>query len=194
MEEKIKKIIKDSEQIPFGNSAFQILNFISKDFSNERIYRKVLLQLTERYRGLQEARIRRKRLDIDLREIVNKKSKSSGFALERLKVDEEEKLMGLEYEDKLIKDALVEVELYIEIYEKLPKFSREEFEKSELEYWKDRLLSDAQMEMLGGRVEKGTQDSLKRIGIEIGTDRKIKITETTDDLLLKSGVILLEDK
>lgn len=163
----LKRVQEAMREIPFGNSAFQIEHFVAQDHSPERAYRKVLLEFQQKMVVLEATQIRRRRLDVDLREIEDKLKTATGFDKERLEIDRDEKLGGIFYEDKLIEDALVELALYYAFFESLPKFTREQFEKAELPYWKTRLLHEAQLEVKQfGRVEKGTLDSLERIGVE----------------------------
>lgn len=162
--EKVQKLMR---QIPFGNSAFQIVNFVAKEHNPERGLRKVLLEMQTKIVALEEAQIRRKRLDVDLREIEHKLKKAKRFDRERLEIDREERLMRVGYEDKLIEDAMIEVGIYFSLYEQLPAITREQFELAEQTYWPARLLHEARLQIKQfGAVEKGTLDSLERIGIE----------------------------
>jgi len=162
----VEQIMKDMDGIPFGNSAFQIEKFVADEYTPERMYRKVLLQLQTKIQALQETQIKRKKLDVDVRELVEKKKTSKGFELERIDIDLEEKTQNIAYEDKLIKDALAEISTYYNIYEKLPKFTKEQFELAESAYWKERLQTEARLEIQAtGSVEKGTQDTLRKLGV-----------------------------
>lgn len=168
-QQHINEVEKAMEGIPFGNSAFQIVNFVANEYTESRALRKVLLQMSEKLRALKEAKIRRKKLDIDLREIVFKLKKAKSFSHERLLVDQEEKTMHITIEDKLINDCLAEVEVYYRLFEKLPKLTREEFETQELPYWRTRLQNEARLEIQQmGTVEKGTHDTLNKVGIILG--------------------------
>lgn len=161
-------INEKKKQVPFGNSVFQIMNFISSEETSERSYRKILLQLDQKEKAMKECYFRRKRKEIDIKEInlklQNKKIKN--FERERLEVDLEETEYSLEEEIKLIEDCIIEIEAYKKILEKLPEFTREDFENAENEYWKLRLLNNANRELIStGVVGIGTIESLEKIGL-----------------------------
>lgn len=164
--ERIKKLRERMRPIPFGNSAFQNRHFTAGAEGPERRYRHCLLQLNQKLNALQECEFRRRRIDIDIREIEGKLKTAEGFALERLLIDLEEKQVGLENEIKFIEDAAIEIAVYEAEIAGMPDFTREEFEAGEHQYWTKRLLGDAQRELLGaGFVTPGTMASLQAIGI-----------------------------
>lgn len=155
------------ENVPFGNSQFQIEKFILDEPSPERQYRKALLQINQKLAALDECKFRRQRLEIDLEEIDDRIAKSKNkFEKQRLKIDKEEKELQLTKEVKLINDAIIEVETYYKVYSSLPKFTRKQFELSEYVYWERRLIADAERELLTtGRIDLGTLKSLNQINI-----------------------------
>lgn len=161
------------QEIPFGNSVFQIAQFILNQESPERAYRAALINYDAKMKALKESEFRRKRKDIDLREIDEKLLKAEGFDKERLLIDKEEAEYGLNEELKLIHDCEVEIEAYKKVIEALPAYSREDFEKSELAYWKTRLLKQAQLEIKStGFITYGVLDSLFKIGLQVSKNEK----------------------
>lgn len=168
MKEEIEKIREKMKNVPFGNSVFQIQHFISNDHTPERNYRNALLQLNGKFNALQECAFRRRRKDIDIREIKEKLLKAEGYEKERLEIDLEEAQLQLDNEIKFIEDAMVEVKTYEAILDSLPDFTREEFEKSEKGYWELRLINDARRQIESkGSVDPGFLDSLEKIGVRI---------------------------
>ena len=167
------------KNVPFGNSIFQIQHFTDGKETPQRRYRYCLLQLDQKLRALKECKFRRKRLEIDIEEIVEKLTTSISYETKRLQVDLEEKKYYLEIEAKLIEDCLIEVAVYKKILSGLPEYSREEFEASEPEYWGKRLLNDAQREVTSmGYVTVQTIQSLENIGIKVGRNEKGQIAYT----------------
>jgi len=161
------------KQVPFGNSCFQIQNFIGNQESTERSYRHILLQLDAKNKAMKECYFRRKRKEILIREITEKIETASGFDKERLLVDFEEAEFYLEEEIKLIEDCVIEIKMYEKLLEGLPDFSREDFENSEMGYWKKRLFADAERELLSsGSINTGTLQSLEKIGVTFQKDEK----------------------
>lgn len=170
------------DAVPFGNSAFQIAMEINKNTGDARKYRHILLQLSQKERALKECDFRRKRIKIDIDEIIEKQKEATGFTFNRLAIDLEEKMYQLDSEEKVIKDALLEVAIYKKHIEKLPMITRNEFEAQEYDYWKGRLLSDARREELQcGSVTAGTSAALESIGILVGRDETGKLVCATDE-------------
>lgn len=165
----IDKIKNQMKNIPFGNSQFQIKNFISNQETPERTYRNVLLQLNQKLNSMQECVFRRKRRELDIEEAQEKIKTAQGIEAKRLQVDIEEAQYYLDNEIKLIEDCAIEIATYESILNTLPEYSREEFEKSEYLFWKSKLLIEAEQDIKSsGLVSKGIIQSLNQIGIKCG--------------------------
>lgn len=153
--------------VPFGNSVFQIQKFIANEGTPERAYRTALLQYNAKMRALNECAFRRKRIEVDIDELREKLTAATGYDQRRLQIDLEEKEYGLEQELKLIEDCVIELKVYEDIINSLPEFTREEFERGELDYWKIRLLHDAELEFNStGAIGVGTLQSLDKLGVK----------------------------
>jgi hypothetical protein len=180
----IKNLIRS---VPFGNSQFQINTFVGNDITPERTYRNVLLQLNQKLNALQECSFRRRRKEIDIKEIEQKLSKRAGMSTyepERLKIDLEEATGQLENEIKLIEDAEIEIQTYLKILDSLPEITREQFENSEKKYWQCRLLKDAQREIQSmGHIDRGTLQALEQTGLKVSNtiDGKLNIFGSLSD-------------
>jgi len=162
-------------EIPLGNSIFQIQNFIVTG-TPERKLRTCLLQLKQKETALKECSFRRRRYEIDLRELNEKAFKATGYEKERLDIELEEIQFRLDGEIELINDCVVEIALYRRLMEDLPETTRLDFENAEYEYWKERLLADARHEVTStGSVSKGTVESLENMGIRVGRDQNNQI-------------------
>lgn len=173
------------KNVPFGNSIFQIKTFCKKE-SPEREYRNCLLQLNQKLNTLQECKFRREKLNIDLEEIEEKLSNATGFEKKRLEIDKREKQYRLDEEIKLIEDALVEIETYKHTLKNLPEFTREQFEKAEFAYWKDKFLSAMKHEVLiTGTVLKDTVEQLEKLGITLGRNPEGQLTYFDNNLKLE---------
>lgn len=161
------------KHVPFGNSTFQIVNFIAKQDGDPRTYRNILLQLDAKQKAMKECYFRRKRREIDIAEINTKLNKLfiNKYTKQRLLVDLEEAEYALEAEIKLIEDCVFEIRAYEKLLSELPEFTRDDFEKAESEYWKFRLFKDAERELLSaGTVSTGTLESLEKIGVIMQRD------------------------
>jgi len=179
-------------EIPLGNSIFQIQNFIVTGTS-ERKLRTCLLQLRQKETALKECVFRRRRYEIDLKELNEKLLVATGYERERLQIDVEELNFKLDSEIELINDCVIEIAVYRRLMEDLPKATRLDFENAEYEYWKERLLNDARREMTStGSVSKGTIESLENMGIRVGRDTNNQLaceisTKQNNSLYLDDG-------
>lgn len=142
----LQDVQKRSEPIPFGNSAFQNINFIKNiKMSDTRAYRDMLLRVNDRIRACKEAIYSIRKEDIDILELREKiaNEETSKFDKMRAEIDLEQKLENRAYTEKLFKDAEEEIKtLYCEI-RKMPEFSREQFEAGEREYFELSLTKQA---------------------------------------------------
>lgn len=151
------------DQIPFGNSAFQVKQMVLDELSPQRKYRKVLLQMKEKYMALKKAEFRYRRLEIELDDLRSQKQTPL------IEIDIEEKLFDLDMEKSLVDDAIAELNLYYAIYKGLRKelgeVTRDQFEASEPEYWRERAVKQAELDILAtGRISQGNADLLLQAG------------------------------
>lgn len=168
-ESVIDEIKKEMENVPFGNSQFQIekLN-IGSQFGDARKYRQCLLEINNKLMAAEENKFREKRCEVDIEEIKAKlETETDLFQKKRLKIDLEEKESGLRNVVKLKNDLLYEVSTYYSILKKLPKFTREEFEKSELSHWQNTFISQAKAQInQSGAIQEGLAMSMQQLGME----------------------------
>ena len=164
--EEIKKLAWD---IPFGNTRFQIENFL-QEYTPERQLRMILLQMSEKISSLEKFKINRQRIELDLEELEEKISKSEGRERKRLELDLIEKQLDHVASMKLVNDTIAEVQVYDNLLKQVEavvgKLTRDGFEAAEKKYWEARLLDDARATMTAtGSVEKGVIQSLQKIGL-----------------------------
>lgn len=163
----IEELRASMELVPFGQSAFQNVHLADEAQTPGRKLRYVLLQLNQRLSNLKECEFRRRRLDIDLRDAREQLPQLSGYTKERLQLTIDEKAWGLAAEEKLIRDALVEVRTFVAMWKALPQLeSREAFEDAELEHWREKFIGTAKLELLAtGTISVGTAEALSKVGV-----------------------------
>ena len=127
--------------IPFENSQFQTEHFvINAQLTPERAYRAIGLRMHNRLRALREAQFSRMREDVDIDELRYKaKNTANKFDARRYEIDILEKLANRAFTDKLINDALTELNVLYHHFKQLPRFTREQFEAAESTYFKESL-------------------------------------------------------
>lgn len=163
-----KEILERMDEIPFGNSEFQIKKFVLCHAGDARNYRQVLLEMKEKYEALKKCEFRRRKLFIK-RERAEKErlETSDDFRKRELDIEMEEVDFELLLEDKLVKDALVELNFYYNTIKSLPKMQRKEFEEMEVGYWPLRLVQKAHEEFAAtGGVGAGTLEALAQLGFD----------------------------
>lgn len=159
--------------MPFGNSVFQIQTFTDGKETPQRRCRHCLLQLRQKEQTMKECWFRQRRAEIDINEIKEKIQSAQGYEEQRLQIDLEEKQYQLDSETKLIEDCVVEIATYRKILEQLPKYTREEFEAAEPEYWGKRIIGDARREVVSsGCLSPQTIESLENLGFKISRNKE----------------------
>ena len=163
---------------------------VNASLTSERAYRNILLRLKDRITAMKENSFNVRLLDnkmekynhkISILEKHIKRIESEIFNLNRNNIDVNDKhfdLSGIKIEierlqikmdkimsskedtDKLANDALHEIEYLYNMYKKLPKYSREDFENAEEDYFKISLQDQAR-----GMV--GAQASLGNMGFSL---------------------------
>jgi hypothetical protein len=145
-QENTESVIKEIEEaffdIPFENSQFQTENFvINAQLTPERAYRAIGLRMNNRLRALREAQFSRMKEDIDIDELRAKLSLSeyNKFDKRRFEVDIQQKLSNRAFTDKLINDAIAELNVLYHHFKRLPRFTRQQFEEAEHTYFEQSL-------------------------------------------------------
>lgn len=134
----IKEIEDAFFDIPFENSQFQTENFvINAALTPQRAYRAIGLRMHNRLRALREAQFSREREDIDIEELREKLNdpELTTYDIRRAAVDINQKLANRGFTDKLINDAIKELNVLYVHFQRLPRYTRDEFEAGEKEYF-----------------------------------------------------------
>jgi hypothetical protein len=129
--------------IPFENSTFQTEAFvISAEITPERAYRAIGLRLMSKLASLREAKYSYMKTQIDLDEIEFnlKEGKLNQFDIRRELIKKEEILNSSYMTNKLIHDAITDLNTLYKHFKALPKYTREQFEASERQHFEQRLL------------------------------------------------------
>ena len=139
----IMEEIKDKMwDIPFGQSLFQTEKFIMGQYkTNGRLLRQAALELNNKITVVQKRAIAIEKTNIDIEELRAKLNPDSQhyekneFERRRLELELKEKTTESYLADKLLNDVKKEFEYIYSVFKKLPKMTREEFEKEEEDYY-----------------------------------------------------------
>jgi hypothetical protein len=149
-ESDLGAVIKEYEEafwdIPFGNSGFQIENFIiNAAHTPERAYRAIGLTMRAKIQALKEAYYSLKKQDVDIDEAQEKIDSKyhTKWEKKRALIDIEQKQEMKNDTMKLINDALAELSVLYAVFKKMPRYTRKEFEAGEHEHFRIRLTKQA---------------------------------------------------
>ena len=145
------------KDIPFENSDFQNTNFVvAAQITPERAYRAIGLRMFSKIQALKEAKYGRLKEEIDIEELQAKIANpdTSSFDVRRAELDIQQKLENRSYTDKLIGDAIHELNLLYTHFKALPKYTRDEFEAGEENHFTQRL--HRQLQGVSGAAESLT--------------------------------------
>lgn len=158
----VTEIEKAYYDIPFENSAFQTENFvIAASITPERAFRNIGLRMMNKIQALRGAKYTRLEAVIDIEEMDEKivSGNLDKYEIRREKLKRQKIKDEIPYADKLINDALVELNILYKHFKALPKYTREEFEAGEHQHYTLRLERDL--------VESATQQSLTNMKKDI---------------------------
>ncbi len=149
-ESDLGKVIEEYDKaffdIPFGNSAFQIENFIiNAAHTPERAYRAIGLTMRAKIQALKEAYYNLKKQEVDIEELQEKASANwvTKWEKKRAAIDLEQKQEMKSDTMKLINDALAELSVLYSVFKKMPRYTRQQFERGEKEHFRIRLTKQA---------------------------------------------------
>lgn len=179
-EQGVEGVLAELDQaffdIPFENSDYQNQMFVvAAQLTPARAYRALGLKMISKVRALKEAMFARKREEVEIRRIKDKISNSNTdpFDRELLQIDLEQKMDAKPWNDKLISDALHELDTLYALFKKFPKYTREQFEAEESLHYESRLnrqvsniqgAHEALMNMnLDNDVLMGTLEEIQRL-------------------------------
>jgi len=149
-ESDLGKVIEEYDKaffdIPFGNSAFQIENFIiNAAHTPERAYRAIGLAMRAKIQALKEAYYNLKKQEVDIEELQEKLNANwtTKWEKKRAAIEIEQKQEMRADTRKLINDALAELSVLYAVFKEMPRYTRKQFEAGEHEHFRIRLTKQA---------------------------------------------------
>ena len=182
VEDVITEIETAFYDIPFENSKFQTEQFvINASLTPERAYRTIGLRMFNRIRALQEARFNLMREDVDIEELQvkiellerSRHTNATKFKIRRYEIDIAQKQANRGYTNKLINDALTELNLLYTHFKLLPRFTRLQFESAEHQYFVQSLTRQAKGVIGANEALNNmsiTHEALKHLDLRLGDD------------------------
>ncbi len=161
--EKLDRIV---EEIPLGNSRYQIQEMICKKESASRSLKAAVINAKSRRDALQTAAFGRLRLQVKIDQLHDKIEKETDvFERKLMEIDLQEMKLDLKNQEKMIKDAVYEFNAYAEVIEVLPnEMTREQFEMLEHDHWEQKALNDIRVDLVAhGRAQEGSERLLNNV-------------------------------
>lgn len=165
--------------IPFENSQFQTEAFVvAAQITPERAYRAIGLRMMSKLRALNEAKFARMKQQVDIDEIDHKLANENldPFERRRQEIKRQEILSGNYWSDKLINDAVQELNVLYTHFKTLPKYTREQFEAAEKLHFEQKLnrqvlgLSGAKESLINMSDDIRALEQYEKKAQEIGFD------------------------
>lgn len=183
MKEKIKRIVEGKipeelqqafKEIQMARTPFMLEKFVAGQHRHHDSmqYCQIVLELQIKYNNIRRAVLNRRKLELDIEkweEIAKKKKKrrKNRRSAEKAQIQANLKKISIEEQDHAMLGALREYDVLYELWEKSPKkYTREEINLVQPEYWEKRLLHQANLDLLAtGRVGVGDAEALHQIGL-----------------------------
>jgi len=134
----IEKVLEELDvsfyDIPFGNSDYQNKAFVmAAEMTPARAYRHIGLRMFNRIAAIKELKYSRRLEDVDIeeKEIDIANPTTSPFDVKRKKIELEQILDNRIRTDKLLNDAIKELDCLYSEFIKFPKYTRLQFEQEE---------------------------------------------------------------
>jgi hypothetical protein len=150
----LQQLDKAFYDIPFENSDFQNRNFVvAGQQTPARAYRAVGLRMFAKIRAVKEYLFQQElnKIDIEEKEAKINSDETSDFDKRRLRIEIAKIQDGDAWGKKLLNDALRELDCLYAEFNRLPKYTREQFELEERQHFEMRL--SRQLQGGGGAAE-----------------------------------------
>lgn len=173
------EMLNSMVEIQQSRSRFQLEKFVlNQHDTDEMKYYQCLLEITSLYYSLKNLSLDAKKIELEI-----KKLRSTGDEIDEIEAQKKE--LGLEQMQLGAVGQFRELEYLMHLYESFPiKYTREQIELAQPQYWDKRLNRQATMDALGGPVSPHLE-ALRQIGaIELDLEtRSIKDSDSYKELL-----------
>lgn len=139
---------------------FALTHFVVGEYDTpERQYMQVVEELRRAYQMIKISMLEKKKLQIEIKKLKASKDEISKLDAQIKEVHEEDL-------DATILGKLREFHCLYAIFNKFKKYTREELDKAEANYWKIRLTRQAAEDVMAhGNIGAGNIEALREIGI-----------------------------
>jgi hypothetical protein len=146
-------------EIQQPRSRFQLVHFVigQHDTSEMRFY-QVCLELQDMGFKLRMSKLGVRKAEVEIRRLLE-----TGDELDA--IEAEEKQVGLEQTLIVMRGAEREVAILTDLFDESQKFTRDEIEHAQPEYWHARLTRQTNLQIMAGGVGWAQLDSMRQAGL-----------------------------
>ena len=140
-------------------SRFQLIHFVigQHDTPEMRFY-QLCLELQDMGYKLRMAQLGVRKAEVEISRLVE-----TGDELDA--IEAEEKQIGLEQTEIVMRGAERELAILTDLFDESQKFTRDEIEHAQPEYWQKRLTRQTNLQLMAGGVQWAQLDSLRQAGM-----------------------------
>ncbi len=146
-------------EIQQPRSRYQLEHFVigQHDTAEMRFY-QLCLELQDMGFKLRMAELNVKKTEVEIARLV-----ATGDDLDA--IEAEEKQVGLEQTRIVMRGAERELAILTDLFDESQKFTRDEIEHAQPEYWQKRLTRQTNLQIMAGGVQWAQLDSLRQAGL-----------------------------
>jgi len=161
------------EEIQQPRSRYQLIHFVigQHDTPEMRFY-QLCLELQDMGYKLRTAQLSIRKTEVEISRLLE-----TGDELDALEA--EEKQVGLEQTRIVMRGAERELAILTDLFDESQKFTRDEIEHAQPEYWQKRLTRQTNLQIMSGNVGWAQLDSMRQIGLldEMVSDREQQLAD-----------------
>ena len=161
------------EEIQQPRSRYQLIHFtIGQHDTPEMRFYQLCLELQDMGYKLRLAQLSVRKTNIEIARLLE-----TGDELDA--IEAEEKQVGLEQTLIVMRGAERELAVLTDLFDESQKFTRDEIEHAQPEYWEKRLTRQTNLQIMSGNVGWAQLDSMRQIGLldDMVSEREQQLTE-----------------
>ena len=146
-------------EIQQPRSRYQLIHFVigQHDTAEMRFY-QLCLELQDMGYKLRVAQLGVRKAEVEIARL-----QATGDDLDA--IEAEEKQIGLEQTQIVMRGAERELAILTDLFDESQKFTRDEIEHAQPEYWQKRLTRQTNLQLMAGGVQWAQLDSLRQAGM-----------------------------
>ena len=146
-------------EIQQPRSRYQLIHFVigQHDTPEMRFY-QLCLELQDMGYKLRMAQLSVRKAEVEIRRLLE-----TGDELDA--IEAEEKQVGLEQTRIVMRGAERELAVLTDLFDESQKFTRDEIEHAQPEYWQERLTRQTNLQLMSGNVGWAQLDSMRQAGL-----------------------------